>query len=544
MEPIAVSNALFALILSMALSMVIIPIMWRVAPVLGMIDKPDTRKVHTTPIPRVGGWGVVLGALLPVALLVELHPLIQSYLIGSLVLFAFGSWDDVHETGHYTKFVGQIIAVAVVVAYGGLWIEHLPVFGPESTPAWLGISVTFFSMIGMINAINHSDGLDGLAGGEALLSLIVIIFLAYIAEGNLSVLIGAATAGGILGFLRYNTHPARVFMGDTGSQFLGFTLAFLAIVLTQQVHTSLSPAIVLLFLGLPVIDIVAVLFLRIRAKRNWFRATRNHIHHRLLDLGFDHYETVVIIYSIQTFFVVCAIFFRYESDLLIMAFYCSASALIFTVLTSAERRGWRRRNVGQISGFSRLLDQLKGSNLITRIPLVVLAIMVSCYLLLTALVITEVPRDFGLVTLIFFILMVADLIVPNGMKSFVPRSGVYIACIFSAYLADTIPTSPYLEIAFFLVLTLTVILAARFCSDFQFQTTPMDYLIVFGILTIVILSGRYFQLQEPSILLLKGIVLLYGCELLIDRTEVSRNPVYLSSVLTLGVLALRGLLPH
>ena len=121
-----------------------------------------------------------------------------------------------------------------------------------------------------------------------MLSLIVIAFLAYIAEGIIAMTIAAATIGGILGFLRYNTHPAQVFMGDAGSQFLGFTLGFLAILLIQKLNPAMSPAVALLILGLPVIDIIAAIACRTCQGKKWFYPDRNHLHHQLLARGFDH----------------------------------------------------------------------------------------------------------------------------------------------------------------------------------------------------------------------------------------------------------------
>ena len=207
-----------------------------------------------------------------------------------------------------------------------------------------------------MNAINHSDGLDGLAGGESMLSLIVLAFLAFVGDnGTVAVVIACATMGGVLGFLRFNTHPAQVFMGDTGSQFLGFTLAFLAIYLTQVCHPALSNALPLLMLGLPIVDILAVLYLRIRQNTNWFKATRNHIHHRLLDRGFNHYESVIIIYSIQALLVISAIFLRYQNDWWVTAWYLPVCASVFVLLVIAEKMNWQAHRVNDESRVSQFI---------------------------------------------------------------------------------------------------------------------------------------------------------------------------------------------
>src|SRR5215475_2619361 len=150
-------NPLFLLCLAAAVSMVVIPLARRVAPRLGLVDMPDdARKVHTVPIPRIGGWGIALGTLLPLLLLFRTEPLVQAFVIGSLILFAFGVWDDARSIGHWPKFLGQLAAAAMVVYWGDLWVARVPFFD-ASLPAAVGRPFTMFALIGVINAINHSD---------------------------------------------------------------------------------------------------------------------------------------------------------------------------------------------------------------------------------------------------------------------------------------------------------------------------------------------------------------------------------------------------
>ena len=215
---------LIVALMGMAVSMAITPLMMRLAPYIGMVDLPDPRKVHSTPVPRVGGVGIVIGALLPLLIWLPFDDLTLSFLIGSSVLLVFGVWDDVSELDHYVKFVGQFIAAGIIVYYGDLYVVHFPFMGGNLLPEWVGRPFTVIAIVGMMNAINHSDGLDGLAGGESLLSLAAIIYLAFLYDSSVMVIIASATIGGVFGFLRFNSHPARVFMGDGGSQFLGFSI--------------------------------------------------------------------------------------------------------------------------------------------------------------------------------------------------------------------------------------------------------------------------------------------------------------------------------
>lgn len=538
-------NFLLVLIIATAISWVVIPFMWRLAPKIGMMDKPDARKVHASPVPRVGGWGIVIGALVPIAMALPWDPLLLSYLFGSLVLFVFGSWDDCHESGHYTKFLGQLLAVFPVVTYGGLYIQTFPFLGTETLPPELGIPLTVFAMVGVINAINHSDGLDGLAGGESLLTLIALAFLTFTYGGVEALVIAGAVIGGILGFLRYNTHPARVFMGDSGSQFLGFTVAFLAIYLTQRVNTALSPALPALLLGLPVIDILAVLYLRARGGMNLFRATKNHIHHRLLALGFDHYESVIVIYSIQAFFIISAIFMRFEWDYLIVVEYAAATIIVFSLLTLGERIGWRFHEAGEGSRLTRAIAAIKANSFFRNAPAAMVSVVVPGYVLAGSMMVEQVPRDFAFISVALFTILFMDLLL--GKKLLSMRSTVYAAAVFVVYLTMTNSATPSsllktAEFAFFSVLALAIGLAVRYARDNGFRTTPTDYLIIFVVLAIGAFSDRLFQGELLTAVLVKGVIILYGSELLISRMEYRWNSVNLTTLTALGILGVRGFL--
>ncbi|MGI9301481.1 MAG: glycosyltransferase family 4 protein, partial [Gammaproteobacteria bacterium] len=251
-------NPVLVLFASMLICMLVIPLMHRLAPYLRMLDEPGERKVHQQPIARVGGFGIVLGAAAPLLLWLTTHPALVWFLFGAAVLLVFGAVDDRYNISHYYKFIGQLIAVVPLVTLGDVYIDRLPLLAGVEVAPWIGQALTVFAIVGMINAMNHSDGLDGLAGGEALLSLIAMCFLAYaflgsvgptpiagmdsaVVTGVVALVLGTAAIGGVLGFLRYNTHPARVFMGDTGSQFLGFSVGFIAVLMVTRVDRDLSP---------------------------------------------------------------------------------------------------------------------------------------------------------------------------------------------------------------------------------------------------------------------------------------------------------------
>ncbi|MHB8388086.1 MAG: glycosyltransferase family 4 protein [Acidiferrobacteraceae bacterium] len=537
-------NNLITLFTALAVSMAIIPVMMRLAPHLGMIDLPDARKVHSQPVPRVGGVGIVIGALLPIVLWAPATSAIHAYLFGSLVLLAFGVCDDCRELGHYTKFIGQLIAVLWVVYYGGLYVSVLPFI--HQIPGSIGKPFTVFAMVGMINAINHSDGLDGLAGGLSILSLICIAYLGFRAHSDAVLAVSTATMGGVLGFLRYNTYPAMVFMGDGGSQFLGFTLAFLVILLTQDANPTLSHAIPALILGLPIIDILAVLGQRVHHRMNWFRATKNHIHHRLLDLGFDHYEAVVIIYSIQTLLVVSAIALRYSADILILSLYLGVCAGLFAFLILAKRRGWRAHKRHSVSRLMKAINIIRSHQWLQSVPIYIIATGIPSLFLFVAITAVRIPYEFSVDAVVLTVVLLTDLLWAKGRNSLVSRAVSYVTAAFTIYLGTKYgfwpaPLSHMIDIGYFTLLAAAVGFAIRYIADNQFQTTPMDYLVIVIVLVAGLLLRGNPQQAELSAMAVKLVIVFYGCEIAFTRMKMRWNPISISALITLVVLGMRGL---
>ena len=538
---------LLPLIAALVISMAIIPFMIRLAPVLGMIDKPDPRKVHAVPIPRVGGVGIVIGALLPLVLLLPLDNSLASFLLGACVLLIFGAWDDSHELGHYVKFLGQFIAVLAVVYYGDVFVTRLPFMGGELVPEYIGRPFTVFAMIGMINAINHSDGLDGLAGGESLMSLACIAWLAYSAGGMTATIIALATIGGLFGFLRFNTHPARIFMGDGGSQFLGFTLGYLAVVLTQEVNTAMSPALPVLILGLPIADIIAVLIQRIYHRMNWFRATRNHIHHRLLDLGFQHYESVLVVYTLQALLVMSALAMPYESDFLIIGIYVAVVLSIFLFLYISERRGWQLHSQDETAALNGAIDLAKKGILLRALPYAVVMYGTSLFLLAGSLISVEIPRDYTVIAIIISVLMTLRLILGFRVWFISLRLMVYVTIAFMVYLLNSYQPV-YLSgvdpvtYVYFGVLVAAIALTLRFTNGGNFDVTPMDYLVMLAILALVLSSSVGAIDTRITAMALKGVILFYAGEMILKNMKRRWNVFTVSVLVSLVIVGVRGVM--
>jgi len=525
---------LIVLLTALAISMATMPVMIRLAPYLRMVDLPDPRKVHARAVPRIGGIAIILGAMASLLLWLPSEPWARSYLIGSLVLLVFGAADDSMELGHYTKFVGQIVAATAVVYWGGVWVSHLP-FISQPVPSEYGKVFTVFALVGVMNAINHSDGLDGLAGGEALLSMGAAAYLAYLAGGTSVVLLAAAVAGGVFGFLRFNTHPAQVFMGDAGSQFIGFSVGVLVVLLTQSANTSLSMALPALIIGLPVVDILAVFGQRVQGGMNWFRATRNHIHHRLLDLGFQHHQVVVIIYSVQALLVSSAIIAAYESDVAVLAIFAVVCSAVFAFLVVAERSGWRV-NAGRSGQPPEAGAMTKGAALgryFRAAAMQFIQATIPLYLLLGGLATAQVPLDVAAVTVPVFAFAALSLLVKTDPpRLMLLRLSLYLGAACEVFLwhgeSGQLPEWALAgEAVYFVMLAVAVAAALRMAGADGFRTTPLDFLLAFVVVAAAALSDRVVAGSHLGAeVIVRLAVLFYASELAITgrSTNASRVP--------------------
>lgn len=270
----------------------------------GLADRPGGRRKHAGEISRLGGAALFVG-FMGAGLLVfglgavglwpslgaEDRKLLTGVLLGSLVMFGFGLWDDWQELPPWPQFVAQL-GVAVLAIGFDIIIERatLPIWGFRVFPFWITYPLTIFWVMGMINTVNFLDGLDGLAAGVTAIAGILFAVHAYRLGQTTVALFPLALAAACLGFLPFNFSPARVFMGSSGSMFLGFALASLSILAPAKVATAL------LVLGIPIVDVAWVLINRWRQRGNPMAAGRDHLHYRLFDLGLSQRQIVILYY--------------------------------------------------------------------------------------------------------------------------------------------------------------------------------------------------------------------------------------------------------
>ncbi|WP_334110674.1 glycosyltransferase family 4 protein, partial [Anoxybacillus sp.] len=298
----------FTLFLCFVVAVLITPAVKWLAFKVGATDKPNQRKVHQKIMPRLGGLAIFISFIVGYVVLQPNSPYATSIVIGATIIVLTGVLDDMYELSPKWKLFGQI-AAAVVVIYGGIRIDfiNLP-FGGHLNFGLLSIPITMLWIIGITNAINLIDGLDGLAAGVSSIALVTIAGMAA-TMGNTYVFVFAMSLlllGSTLGFLLYNFHPAKIFMGDTGALFLGYMISVLSLLGFKNV-TVFSLIIPILILGVPISDTLFAIVRRIVNKQPLSAPDKSHLHHCLLRLGYSHRQTVLIIYGMAAMFGLAAV---------------------------------------------------------------------------------------------------------------------------------------------------------------------------------------------------------------------------------------------
>lgn len=276
-----------------------LPKLAHIARRLGLLDQPNQRKVHSHPRPLVGGIGMVLAVTFTSLMFIPIDGL-RGYFLGLAILLFTGFFDDYKEMGHRQKFLAQILAAGMMIYFSKVVLcsfGDLLGVGDIIIPGGVYVIwiVTVFSVVGVINAVNLIDGLDGLAGGISFIAFIFFAIHASLADQPTLMLLNLALAGALLGFLRFNWHPSVLFMGDAGSLCLGFSLAFMALALTQAEASSTRPVTALLILAVPITDTLIVMFKRVLRGQSPFVADKYHLHHIFLRYGMSRSGAVRVI---------------------------------------------------------------------------------------------------------------------------------------------------------------------------------------------------------------------------------------------------------
>lgn len=291
-------------IISAILSFAFTPLAKKLAHRFGAIDVPkDERRVHKEPIPRMGGLAIYLAFSIVTLYFSKLDKHVLGIIVGGTILVIMGIVDDIKPLRPLHKLIFQILAACILIIFDiNVKSITVPFVSNESVYiGYFGIIITILWVVGITNAINLIDGLDGLACGICLISALTLFGVSIISQRYMAIFLTAVLAGSCLGFLPYNFNPASVFMGDTGSQFLGFVLAAISIQGAIKSAAAVAVAVPILAIGLPIYDTLFAMIRRKINKRPIMEADRGHLHHRLLDMGFSQKKVVLLMYLISSF---------------------------------------------------------------------------------------------------------------------------------------------------------------------------------------------------------------------------------------------------
>lgn len=509
---------------------------------MGLVDNPQQkRKVHTVSIPRSGGIAIVIGVLTAAIIWM---PQDTSYLplLGCIgVLCIFGLIDDVYEVSYRFKLLGQVIAVVgFLFAYGGT--SQLPFFPLDSAPVWLCLVFSFLFLLGVTNAVNLSDGLDGLAAGNSLLSLVLLAVLAAQIDELGYLVLALSLAGGLLGFLRFNTHPASVFMGDTGSQFLGFTAAALAVLILQSEQLPASPLLPILIFGLPILDTLAVITVRTIMGRPLFKADRSHLHHQLLRLGFKHYEVVAILYGLQALIAGLAYLLRFESDILILSVYVLFSATTLGVIFLARLVGWETRSKTRAGQqVDRRNQWLRKIDWYHKHAAMFIAAAVSL-LFISGAVYRQTPSsEMALTALILAAALGLSWLCFQKYSTLNARVISFTASTFAVYGLTSAEARPLFNVlmdGYIGALTLALWLAILVTRKTLFRLDTQDYLVLLIVALVSFMPVAEIDSLHVARSAIRLAVLLYACEFVISKGQSEKwltNSVGIFSLVIIGL---------
>lgn len=539
---------LLAFIVALAVTMALIPALIKLAGRWDMLDLPDARKVHVGGVPRVGGIGMVAGVVASAILWIPVSEELIAVLAAVLVLLVFGVLDDKYELDYRWKFLGQALAAAIAVIFGDVRIDIVPFFGLDPISVYISTPLTIVALVGATNAVNLSDGLDGLAGGIVLLSLAAILVLAMQSDASFVVAFCIIVMAVIFGFLRFNTHPAIIFMGDAGSQFLGFMTALLAIYLTQVESPALNPTLPLLLIGVPILDTLLVMAKRIRAGRSPFSPDKNHIHHRLLAAGFAHYEAVFLIYVAQAIFVFTALTIRYEADLVVVATYLLMAAGLFFALLGFESRSRPRRDVVVSGGLTKLIGGVDAFLTSRQVPLKVLNIMLPALLISSPIIAPHISFDLVIMALIVGSLLLGKLVLGSRATYIPQRFLLYMVVAICAYLVAHRELSEdlfgdigdVLVAGIAVIITAAGILAMRYDKSGAFSTTPTDFLVLTITIALGVISKSSGFPEEFGLIIVLLVVLFYAMEICLRNMESRWNVLTVGSIAAMVLVVVKG----
>jgi UDP-GlcNAc:undecaprenyl-phosphate GlcNAc-1-phosphate transferase len=500
-------------LIAMLTTMLALPPLIRLGRAARIVAVPDHRRLHAEVTPQIGGVAIVIGFAIGTLMLLPEYSELAVLYVGAAVVFGAGLMDDYRELDYRVKFVAQFAAAGWVMAAMSLWDIGFSLDGGTVRLGLVSAPIAFLFVVGVTNAINLSDGLDGLAAGLALVSGLAIGLIGYQSNAPLPLFVTLALGGSLMGFLRFNSHPARVFMGDNGAYFIGFTLASCCLLIACR-SQGVSFFALLFVLGLPVYDTVSVALRRMAEGRGPFSPDRKHLHHRLLDgVRLSHDQVVLCMYLAHMMLVSLGYMLVERSEWIVGSAY-AVTILLFEIGMRWLGRSNLRRN--------RMLRsaELRSRGWHQALDVAAFAMMVTLPLwaFLSA---PHVPADFAAVAGGLLVL-VGALMLRRGfwtsLPGWVDRISLYVLGTYAVYFlssGDRGAATQLAATAAFLLLGAWLILKVVDARDRGLKLTALDVLIVAA--TVSVSSLGPWHINDYAVEIVKVLVWFYAVELLFLR---------------------------
>lgn len=546
------SITLFYILLSaLIVVLILIPPITHLAVTLDKVDIPDTRKIHSGKIPRLAGVAIFLAVLFSILLFCEITRPVRGFLAGGVIIFATGLYDDLLGLRPRWKLLGEILAALTAVIIGDIALSNLgDLFGSGDIHlGWLAIPFTVLGIVGVTNAINLLDGLDGLAGGVSAIAAVALGLLAYMVGNQQLLYLIVALLGALLGFLKFNTYPARIFMGDGGSLFIGYSLAVFAVILCCGTSSHVSAVTPLLILVVPIVDTLIVMVTRWRSGLALSSPDNSHIHHRLLGVGFGHKATVIIIYSLSYLMAIIGISINRLPD------YQQLGLLIPIIVILALLHRFIKpqmldqlpvlssdQSLRQSPGYKRLLDY---SGRIISLSKYLVMIVVGLVIFLPGDLSFNAPSVSGLL----FILSVTVLLMSRDWGNPFLHFIIYFDGAYLLFLVENFGRATYfsglslLYLSHALLFVLMLCCALRLYIDRRSRDlmhSPLEYLLFFLVVSVPLLPPEFSQHYHLLTVMAKTVILFAAYRLVQLRKGRRHRRIIVTTLLALLVVAVKG----
>lgn len=544
----------YIFITSLMTAIIMIPSVSKLAIRIGGIDKPDERKVHCTETPRLGGIAIFCAFLFSVLFFIDIDRQIKAFLAGAVVIFLTGLADDLTGLSPRNKLIGEVLAATVAIISGGITMTTLgnPLGFGEIQLGFCAIPFTIFAVVGVMNAINLIDGLDGLAGGTSAVACLAFGVLSWnIGNSSLLALV-AALLGAIVGFLRYNTYPARIFMGDSGSLFLGYCMGFFSVMLLKHSGGAVSPVAPLMILGVPILDTLVVMGGRKLDGKSISNPDKTHIHHRLLDLGFGHRLSVLLVYGLSYLLAVLALLLYGASDaiqMLVLTVFCIVLYTSLKVMATSEvtqRFTLLKSNntIRQTATFRSLVSY-------SRFLLVVMKYLLLVILTLIIFVTPEYPVNIAWISGLLLVSMSGLFMYRKGWGNSLLQSVVYLSGLTSIFIIENygrrtdlagwnlIWISHALFACLLVAVGIKIVLRKR---AGHLINTPFEYLILFVVVAVPLLPTDITAKFHLMSVAAKSVILFVAYKLILMRQVRNNRKILAATFIALLALILRFVL--